>query len=112
MVDDIQHGAETAVVSMKKGEGQVEEGVALAGEAGGRIADIKSGASRVSSAVIGISDALREQSAANREIARNVETIAEQAVQNHTQATATADTAREMEVLSTQIRASISRFRT
>jgi methyl-accepting chemotaxis protein-2 (aspartate sensor receptor) len=112
MVDDIQNGAETAVVSMKKGEGQVEEGVALAGEAGGRISDIKTGASQVSSAVIGISDALREQSAATREIARNVETIAEQAVHNHTQASATADTAREMEVLSTQIRASISRFRT
>ena len=112
MVDDIQNGAETAVVSMKKGEGQVEEGVALAGEAGGRISDIKTGASQVSSAVIGISDALREQSAATREIARNVETIAEQAVHNHTQASATADTAREMEVLSIQIRASISRFRT
>lgn len=112
MVDDIQAGATTAVESMTKGEGQVQEGVSLAGEAGGRIVDIKNGATQVSDAVIGISDALREQSAANMEIARNVETIAEQAVQNHAQARSTSDAAHEMEVLTTQIRASISRFRT
>jgi len=112
MVDDIQAGAAKAVQSMTRGEGQVQEGVSLAGEAGGRIADIKIGATQVSDAVIGISNSLREQSAANREIARNVETIAEQAVQNHAQARATSDAAREMEVLTTQIRASISRFRT
>ena len=112
MVDDIQAGAEKAVESMTRGEGQVQEGVSLAAEAGGRIADIKTGATQVSDAVIGISDALREQSAANREIARNVETIAEQAVQNHVQARSTSDAAREMEALTTQIRASISRFKT
>lgn len=112
MVDDIQAGAAKAVQSMTRGEGQVQEGVSLAGEAGGRIADIKIGATQVSDAVIGISNSLREQSAANREIARNVETIAEQAVQNHAQARSTSDAAREMEVLTRQIRTSISRFRT
>ncbi len=112
MVDDIQTGAEKAVESMTRGEGQVQQGVSLAAEAGGRIADIKTGAIQVSDAVIGISDALREQSAANREIARNVETIAEQAGHNHVQARSTSDAAREMEVLTTQIRASISRFKT
>ncbi|WP_300437230.1 methyl-accepting chemotaxis protein [Zoogloea sp.] len=112
MVDDIQAGAAKAVQSMTMGEGQVQEGVSLAGEAGGRIADIKIGATQVSDAVIGISNSLREQSAANREIARNVETIAEQAVQNHAQARSTSDAAREMEVLTRQIRTSISRFRT
>lgn len=112
MVDDIQAGAATAVETMTKGEEQVQEGVSLAAEAGGRIADIKIGATQVSDAVIGISDALREQTTANREIARNVETIAEQAVQNHAQARSTSDAAREMEVLTTQIRASISRFKT
>jgi len=112
MVDTIQHGANHAVHSMQTGERQVEEGVRLASEAGGRINAIKAGADEVSVAVVGISDALREQSVANQEIARNVERIAQQAEQNYEQAKATADTAHDMEALSTQLRASIARFRT
>jgi methyl-accepting chemotaxis protein len=112
MVNSIQQGANHAVDSMQTGEKQVDEGVRLASEAGGRINDIKSGADEVSVAVVGISEALREQNMANQEIARNVELIAQQAEENYVQAKATADTAHGMEALSTQLRASIARFRT
>jgi methyl-accepting chemotaxis protein-2 (aspartate sensor receptor) len=112
MVGSIQQGANHAVESMLTGEHQVQEGVRLASEAGGRINAIKVGADDVSQAVVGISDALREQSVANQEIARNVERIAQQAEDNYIQAKATADTAHGMETLSTQLRASIARFRT
>jgi methyl-accepting chemotaxis protein-2 (aspartate sensor receptor) len=112
MVNRIQEGSNIAVSSMHTGEQQVQEGVRLASEAGGRINAIKTGADEVSVAVVGISDALREQDTANQEIARNVERIAQQAEQNHSQAQATADTAHGMEALSAQLRASIQRFRT
>ncbi len=112
MIESIQHGAHQAVEQMQTGERQVSTGVQLASEAGGRISAIKEGATEVSSAVIGISDALREQSVANMEIARNVECIAQQAEENHLQAKSTADTAMAMEALSAQLRASIARFRT
>lgn len=112
MVQSIQQGASHAVDSMQRGEKQVEEGVQLASDAGGRINAIKAGADDVSVAVVGISEALREQSMANQEIARNVERIAQQAEENYIQAKATADTAHGMEALSNQLRASIARFRT
>lgn len=112
MIESIQHGAHQAVEQMQTGERQVSAGVQLASEAGGRISAIKEGATEVSSAVVGISDALREQSVANMEIARNVECIAQQAEENHLQAKSTADTAMAMEALSAQLRASIARFKT
>ena len=112
MVERIQDGATQAVDSMQTGEQQVEEGVALANAASHQISEIKDGADKVSAAVIGISQALHEQSAANAQIARNVERIATQAVENHQQAIATADTAHGMEKLAEQLRASIARFRT
>jgi len=112
MVDRIQHGAGDAVTRMHAGERQVSDGVQLANEASGRIAQIKSSADDVSAAVVGISDALREQSAANQQIAMNVEQIAVQAEQNYQQARTTSETALSMEVLSQQLKASIARFRT
>ncbi|RIX48232.1 MAG: methyl-accepting chemotaxis protein [Rhodocyclales bacterium GT-UBC] len=112
MIESIQRGAHAAVEQMQTGERQVSAGVQLASEAGGRISAIKEGASDVSVAVVGISDALREQSVANMEIARNVECIAQQAEENHVQAKSTADTAMAMEALSAQLRASIARFKT
>ena len=112
MVTSIQGGASNAVSCMNTGEAQVVDGVRLAHEAGERILSIKAGADKVSQAVTGISEALNEQSAANQEIARNVERIAFQASENFEQARATADTARDMGALSVQLRASIARFKT
>lgn len=112
MVTRIQSGSVDAVARMQTGEQQVEVGVGLAREASERIEQIKSGADDVSQAVVGISDALREQNMANQEIARNVERIAQQAEQNYVQAKNTADTAHGMEALSEQLRASIGRFKT
>ncbi|MBL0285625.1 MAG: hypothetical protein IPQ01_18225 [Zoogloea sp.] len=112
MVDDIQAGAAKAVQSMTRGEGQVQEGVSLAGEAGGRIADIKIGATQVSDAVIGISEFPARTECRQRD---------RQKRGNHRGASSARTMPRlarpptprvEMEVLTTQIRASISRFRT
>jgi methyl-accepting chemotaxis protein len=112
MVDRIQSGAQNAVDSMTVGVNQVEQGVELANKAGDSIAEIKTGAVRVGEAVVGISDALREQTVANQEIARNVEQIAQQAEQNHTQALQTSAAATDLQSLAERLRQSIARFRT
>lgn len=112
MVGQIQDGAKTAVDSMNIGVSQVEEGVELANKAGGSIAEIKVGAARVGDAVVGISDALREQTAASQDIARNVEQIAQQAEHNHSQALQTSEAASDLELLADRLRQSIARFRT
>ena len=111
MVSSIQDGSRNAVQRMENGLDQVEKGVELANEAGCRIADIRQNSNQVSSAVISISDALSEQSAANRDIARSVEQIAQQAEHNHNQAQSTSTAATEMEQRSEGLRHSISRFK-
>jgi methyl-accepting chemotaxis protein len=112
MVERIQNGARQAVDSMNVGVSQVEQGVELANKAGGSIAEIKTGADRVGVAVIGIADALREQTAASQDIARNVERIAQQAEQNHSQAQQTSSAAIHLVDLAQHLHQSIARFRT
>ena len=112
MVEQIQAGATNAVDSMNVGVKQVEAGVGLANKAGASIAEIKSGAASVDAAVSGISDALREQTAAAQDIAGNVARIAEQAERNHTQAQQTSATAVDLEQLAERLRQSIAKFRT
>ncbi|MFA6311210.1 MAG: methyl-accepting chemotaxis protein [Sterolibacterium sp.] len=112
MVEHIQAGANNAVESMNLGVQQVEEGVELANKAGASITEIKSSAARVDAAVIGISEALREQTAAAQDIATNVAHIADQAERNNAQAQQTSVTAADMEQLAERLRASIARFRT
>lgn len=112
MVQQIQSGALNAVSSMDIGVSQVEAGVKLASQAGDSITEIKAGAARVDKAVISISDALREQTAASQDIARNVEQIAFQAENNHNQALATSSAAADLENLAGKLRQSIARFRT
>lgn len=111
MVSSIQHGSRNAVGRMDEGLVQVEQGVELANEAGNRIADIRQSSNRVSAAVIGISDALNEQSSANHEIARSVEQIALQAEQNHNEAQSTSSAASGMEEKADGLRHSIARFK-
>lgn len=110
-VGRIQDGSRNAVQRMDNGLDQVEKGVTLANEAGHRIADIRQNSNRVSEAVIGISDALSEQSAAHNSISQSVEQIAQQAEHNHSQAQATSSAASGMEQMSERLRQSIARFK-
>jgi methyl-accepting chemotaxis protein len=112
MVTQIQSGAGTAVSSMEVGVQQVEAGVKLASQAGDSIHEIKGGAAKVDQAVIGISEALSEQTTASLDIARNVEQIARQAEGNHAQALATSSAAVDLEKLAGRLKQSIARFRT
>ncbi len=111
MISAIQNGTQSAVTSMRDGVTRVNGGVVLATQAGEAMSQIQSNAGRVVETVSDISSALREQSAASTEIARNVEHIAEMAEENNSVVSENADTAHELERLAEGLQAEIRRFR-
>ncbi|MBK9446854.1 MAG: methyl-accepting chemotaxis protein [Betaproteobacteria bacterium] len=111
MISAIQTGTQNAVTSMRDGVSRVNEGVTLATQAGEAMGEIQGNAGRVVETVGEISSALREQSAASTEIARNVEHIAQMAEENNAAVTENATTAHELERLSEGLRTEIRRFR-
>jgi methyl-accepting chemotaxis protein len=99
------------MASMQAGVARVAEGVNLSRRAGESIVRIKEGASRVRTDVNDISHALREQSSASNEIARNVEHIAQMSEANSAAVQGTLNTARELERLATELQNEVRRFR-
>jgi aerotaxis receptor len=77
MIDKVQQGASRAVAEMEASVKRVSDGVELAHQAGNSISSIQSAAGRVMMEVVDINRALQEQSVAAREIARNVERVAQ-----------------------------------
>jgi methyl-accepting chemotaxis protein len=111
MIGAIQHGTAGAVTSMQAGVARVAEGVTLSRRAGESIGRIKEGANRVQADVSDISNALHEQSSASNDIARNVERIAQMSEENSAAVRGTAETARELERLATELQNEVRRFR-
>ena len=110
-VGRIQTESREAVESMNSGVLQVEAGVKSASEAGDSLQSIRDGARKVEESVVGIADALREQSTASMDIAHNVERVAQQADQNHHKAHDASLAACEMTAMAQQLRQSVSRFK-
>jgi methyl-accepting chemotaxis protein len=111
MISAIQNGTQNAVASMRDGVSRVNEGVTLAIQAGEAMTEIQGNAGKVVETVGEISSALREQSSASTEIARNVEHIAQMAEENNAAVSDSAATAHELERLSEGLQAEIRRFR-
>ena len=111
MVEAIQTGTEKAVVTMESGVEQVREGVDLTKRAGQSMDEINNGAHSVVDFVADISHALREQSTASTDIARNVESIAQMAESNSHAVRGAARTAADLERMSATLRDEVSRFR-
>ncbi|HPT49341.1 MAG TPA: methyl-accepting chemotaxis protein [Accumulibacter sp.] len=111
MISTIQNGTREAVTSMELGVDCVAEGVALATKAGESINEIGDNARVVVEKVAGISMALREQSVASGEIARNVERVAAMAAENCTIVAGNAATAGQLEQLSEALEAGVNRFK-
>jgi len=99
MTGRIQEGAQSAVDSMVCGVTQVDAGVSLANEAGTCIEEMKSGTGSVNDAVVGIADALHEQSAVSEHIARNIEEIAVYAETNLERARHVAESSNRMKAI-------------
>jgi len=111
MIAAIQSGTQNAVTAMRDGVDRVNEGVVLATRAGDAMGQIHGNASRVVETVSDITSALREQTAASTEIARNVEHIAQMAEENTAAVAENANTAHELERLAEGLQTETRRFR-
>lgn len=111
MIAAIQDGSRDAVSSMQLGVSRVSAGVALATQAGEAIGEIGGNARKVVDSVAHISSALREQSVASAEIARNVERVAHMAEENCAEVAGNAGTAAQLESLSEGLDAEVRRFK-
>ncbi len=112
MVAKIQNGTRSAVASMQAGVTQVSNGVQLANQAGDSINRIRDGAERVTQVVNGISDSIREQSAAGNQIAHQLETIAQMSEESAIAVKHTADAARQLQSLSASLHQAVAEFKT
>ncbi|MFZ2852561.1 MAG: methyl-accepting chemotaxis protein [Rhodocyclaceae bacterium] len=111
MISAIQKGASDAVLSMNGGVKRVSGGVRLATEAGESIGAIEDSALQVVDTVNEISTALRKQSIACTEIARNVERIAQMADENCLAVANNARTAEQLKHLSAGLESEVHRFK-
>lgn len=111
MIAKIHNGTQRAVQEMETGVARVNDGVRLAHEAGDSVTGIRDGAEQANHAVDGISNALKEQVAATREIAQRVEQIAQGAEENSASAEQTSAAAHQLESLAKHLHEISMRFR-
>ena len=111
MIKKIQIGTRDAVNSMDVGVEQVKTGVELAQQAGEAIVNIRQSSGNVVRVVDQISLALREQTAASQDVARNVERIAQMSQQNSQAVEETTETARALQQLAQNLEQQVNVFR-
>ena len=111
IVGKIQEGTKNAVSSMETGVSQVNQGVELAGQADDAINQISAGAQRVSQVASDISAAIKEQSVASSDIARNVERVAQMSDENHAAIQEVAASARNLENLAEEMESTVAKFK-
>jgi len=111
MVAHIQQGTKQAVATMETSVTEVEEGVQLANAAGESIERIAEGSGRVIDYASHISDALKEQSIASNQVARNVETIVQMAEKNHQAVNRASATVQLIEEAMKTLRNAVGRFK-
>ncbi|MFB3798998.1 methyl-accepting chemotaxis protein [Pseudomonas sp. K1(2024)] len=110
MVKKIQLGTRDAVSSMDVGVEQVKGGVALAQQAGEAIVTIRQSSADVVRVVDQISLALREQTAASQDVARNVERIAQMSQHNSQAVEQTSETAGALQRLAQGLERQVNVF--
>jgi len=111
MVASIQHGTQDAVAGMEQGVARVHEGVQRAQHAGEAMGGIREAANQVLATVAEISHALREQSTASAEIAKQVTMIARMAEENGSAVGSNHQTANRLGELADTLLNNVSRFK-
>ncbi|MGP0208772.1 methyl-accepting chemotaxis protein [Pseudomonas sp. NCHU5232] len=111
MIKKIQSGTRNAVSNMEVGVEQVNGGLVQAGQAGDAIVSIRTASERVVGVVDQISLALREQTVASQDVARNVERIAQMSVENSEAVSDTSRTAHELQQLAVSLEKTVALFR-
>jgi methyl-accepting chemotaxis protein len=110
-IDAIQNSTQAAVAGMAEAVNQVGGGVVLAEQAGESINRIKDGAGRVVASVQDISNSLGEQSLASREIANNIEKVAQMADEVNAGAGEIAHAATDLSELAKAMRTEMNMFK-
>lgn len=111
MITEIQSSTARAVEQMEHNVTRASSGVDLAHQAGASITGIQQGSEGVLRAVSDISNALREQSIAAREITKQVEIVARNAETGSSSASLVADSAHRLEHLAERTRLLTEQFR-
>jgi methyl-accepting chemotaxis protein len=111
LINAIQAGVENSVNSMEAANRQADASLRLVGETESALGRIDAGSQDVSSNVSAISYALKEQDAAIRQVAISIEAIAQKTERNNQAAESNNATARELDTLAGNLRASVARFR-
>lgn len=112
MIQRIQIGTQRAVKEMNESVARVNEGVTLANSAGESVSDIRNNGQQVVNVVSDISNALREQTIATKEISKRVEQIAGGAEQSSVSVAHTAAAAQKLENIAQNLGALTQRFKT
>ncbi|WP_314409379.1 methyl-accepting chemotaxis protein [Pseudomonas kuykendallii] len=110
MIGRIRSNTHLAVDSMQAGVTRVNDGVALAHQAGDSINEIRDGAQRAAQVVEEISHTIGEQSNASSEVAQRVEQIAQMAQQNAQAVNELAHSAEELERVAQGMRDAVMQF--
>jgi methyl-accepting chemotaxis protein len=111
MIKKIQVGTRNAVSNMEVGVQQVSGGLEQASQAGDAIISIRQASGRVVDVVDQISLALREQTVASQDVARNVERIAQMSVHNSEAVAETSRTAQGLQQLALTLEKQVASFR-
>jgi methyl-accepting chemotaxis protein len=112
LIATMQAGVQNSVGAMDQANRQADSSLQLVGETESALTRIDQGSSGVATEVQAISDALREQDAAIRQVAISIEEIARIAERNQFAAASNTSTAGELDTLAGDLRASVSRFKT
>jgi methyl-accepting chemotaxis protein len=111
LIVDIQNCIGSTVTAMQQANSEAGISLELVGRTEHALQNIDQGSHEVAGNVQSISNALAEQDAAIRQIAVNLEKIAQMTESNSTVAATNTNTARELDVLAQQLREAVARFR-
>lgn len=112
MIKTIQQGTQKAVVSMKQGTTEVEDGVALVNEAGKALQQIVEGSQKLTDMISQIATAAEEQSAVSANVSNSVESIAHVAKENNAAVTHITTASEDLMRLSIDLQKMVGQFNT
>ena len=112
LIGGMQRGVAASVDAMGAANQQAHSSLERVGATETALSRIDAGSQSVADNVLAISSSLREQDAAVREVAKSIEQIAQKTEENTRGAEANNATARELDGMAGELRASVARFTT
>ncbi len=110
VISTIQGSVSSTVSSMHENCKQVADVVTASQSASQSVEGIRNATGMVRDAIIGISEAMREQRSASTELSRNVESIAQMSEENSAAVASVASTASALVAVADRLKSAVSRF--